>query len=379
MNINSIGKQKTFWKNKKIFLTGHTGFKGSWLVTWLNHMGAQVYGYALEPEFVPNLFSCLQLQDKCVHKIADIRDLKFLTSYMNEVDPDVVFHMAAQPFVRKSYGNPTETFETNVMGTVNILESIRLLTTKKTRSIVVVTTDKCYENKEWHYGYREEDAMGGYDPYSSSKAAAELVTASYRSSFFHPKRYNEHLIGLASARAGNVIGGGDWSVDRLVPDIIKYIESNNEVPIRNPNAIRPWQHVLEPLSGYLILAQKLYEQGEVFSQAFNFGPNAQDTCSVIDVTKKICDLWPTKGRWILKENIDQLHEAHCLKLEISKANALLSWTPKWNIDESLAKTVDWYYAKNSNQNMFDFTLKQIHEYITIQNSHEVFNSLEYNT
>ena len=346
-----------FWKDKKVFLTGHTGFKGGWLSLWLTSMGAKVTGYALAPNTAPNLFDVLMI-DSLTKKshIADIRDLASLQKAMLEAEPDVVIHMAAQPLVRYSYANPVETYATNVMGTVHVLESAR--TIDSVRATVIVTTDKCYENKEWVWGYRENEPMGGFDPYSSSKGCAELVTAAYRQSYFStPTSINK----IASARAGNVIGGGDWSEDRLIPDAIKAFDANVPLMIRNPLATRPWQHVLEPLSGYLILAQALYEQGIAFASGWNFGPRNEDNRAVQEVVDLLISNWGSSARW-KKEGSDQPHEANLLKLDCSKAYSQLGWTPKWNLETATQKIVQWQKAYKAKEDMLEISLKQIKEF-----------------
>ena len=348
-----------FWKGKKVFLTGHTGFKGGWLSLWLSSMGAKVTGYALAPNTTPNLFNVLAI-DSLIEKshIADIRDLAGLQKAMLEAKPDVVIHMAAQPLVRDSYLNPVGTYATNVMGTVHLLESTR--TIDSVRVTVVVTTDKCYENKEWVWGYRENEPMGGYDPYSNSKGCAELVTSAYRQSFFSG---SNSINKLASARAGNVIGGGDWSEDRLIPDAIKAFEANLPLMIRNPMATRPWQHVLEPLSGYLILAQALYKQGSPFASGWNFGPRDEDNRSVQEVVDLLISGWGDSARW-KQEGSEQPHEAQLLKLDCSKARAQLGWIPKWNLETATQKIVQWQIAFQAKENMHEVSLAQINHYMS---------------
>lgn len=348
-----------FWKGKKVFLTGHTGFKGSWLSLWFASMGAKVVGYALAPNTTPNLFDVLAI-NSLIEKshIADIRDLANLQKSMSEAKPDIVIHMAAQPLVRYSYVNPVETYATNVMGTIHVLESTR--TIDSVRATVVVTTDKCYENKEWVWGYRENEPMGGFDPYSNSKGCAELVTSAYRQSYFSgPNSINK----VASARAGNVIGGGDWSYDRLIPDAIKAFEANKPLMIRNPLATRPWQHVLEPLSGYLILAQALYEQGSAFASGWNFGPCDEDNRSVQDVAQLVISNWGETARWE-KEGSEQPHEASLLKLDCSKARTQLGWIPKWNLERAVQQIVQWHKAYQAEARMQEFSLAQINHYMS---------------
>jgi len=348
-----------FWEDKKVFLTGHTGFKGSWLSLWLASMGAKVTGYALAPNTTPNLFDVLAI-DSLIEKshIGDIRDLPGLQKAMTEAKPDVVIHMAAQPLVRYSYANPVETYATNVMGTVHVLESTR--TIDSVRATVVVTTDKCYENKEQVWGYRENEPMGGYDPYSNSKGCAELVTSAYRQSYFSGSNSTNKV---ASARAGNVIGGGDWSDDRLIPDAIKAFEENQPLMIRNPLATRPWQHVLEPLSGYLILAQALYEQGSAFASGWNFGPRDEDNRAVQEVVDLLISSWGEIARWE-KEGSEQPYEANLLKLDCSKARTQLGWIPRWNLEVATQKIVDWQKAIQAKENMQGFSLAQINHYMS---------------
>jgi CDP-glucose 4,6-dehydratase len=347
-----------FWKGKKVFLTGHTGFKGSWLSLWFVSMGVKVFGYSLAPNTNPNLFEVLRIESLIEKSYnADIRDLASLQKAMSDAKPDVVIHMAAQPLVRYSYANPVETYATNVMGTVHVLESTRKIET--VRATVIVTTDKCYENKEWIWGYRENEPIGGLDPYSNSKGCAELVTSAYRQSFFsNPKSVNQ----VASARAGNVIGGGDWSEDRLIPDAIKAFEKNLPLMIRNPLATRPWQHVLEPLSGYLILAQALYEQGVVFASSWNFGPRDEDNRSVQEVIELLISGLGNTACWE-KEGIEHPHEANLLKLDSSKARLQLGWIPKWNLEIATNKIIEWQLAYQSKENMLEVSLAQINKYM----------------
>jgi CDP-glucose 4,6-dehydratase len=350
----------SFWKGKRVFLTGNTGFKGAWLSVWLNELGAEVYGYALDPPTDPSLFAMAALGKRTHATIGDIRDRLALAKAMGEAAPDIIIHMAAQPLVRLSYAEPIMTYETNVMGTANLLEAAR--SCPSVRSIVMITTDKCYDNKEWPWGYRENESLGGYDPYSSSKACSEIVAAAYRNSFFNPKDYGKkHQVAVATARAGNVIGGGDWAKDRLVPDIVKSIAEGRKVLIRSPYAIRPWQHVLEPLSGYLLLAQRLYEKGCEFAEAWNFGPYDSDAKPVQWIVERLCSSWPgAKGYEIDKD--PQPHEATYLKLDCSKARARLDWQPNWELQETLQRIVDWNLAQLGGEDMYKISVAQIAEF-----------------
>jgi CDP-glucose 4,6-dehydratase len=350
----------SFWKGKRVFLTGHTGFKGGWLSLWLSSMGAKVTGYALAPNTNPNFFEVAKVAEDLEHShIADIRDLERLQKAMADAKPEIVIHMAAQPLVRYSYVNPVETYATNVMGTVHVLESIRNI--DSVRSAVIVTTDKCYENKEWAWGYRENEPMGGYDPYSNSKGCAELVTSAYRQSYFSPEKYPKHQVAIASARAGNVIGGGDWSEDRLIPDAIKAFEVNETVIIRNPLATRPWQHVLEPLSGYLVLAQALYKEGAKFDGGWNFGPRDDDARSVQEVINLLIKNWGSVASWT-QDQSEQPHEAHSLKLDCSKARQYLNWTPRWSLEQAIENIIEWQHAYQKQSNMREISLQQIKQY-----------------
>jgi len=350
----------SFWNGRYVFLTGHTGFKGGWLSLWLASMGAKVTGYALAPNTAPNFFEVSKVKSSLERShIGDIRDLEKLQKAMADAQPEIVIHMAAQPLVRYSYVNPVETYSTNVMGTVNVLESIRTLDC--IRAAVIVTTDKCYENRDLDRGYREDEPMGGYDPYSSSKGCAELVTGAYRQSYFSSDTYSQHKVAIASARAGNVIGGGDWSEDRLIPDAIKAFEAHEALVIRNPLATRPWQHVLEPLSGYLVLAQALYEEGVKFDGAWNFGPRDEDARTVQDVINLLIKKWETSVSWA-QDASEQPHEAQSLKLDCSKAHEYLAWTPKWDLERAIQSITDWYHAYQKNENMQQLCLKQINQY-----------------
>ena len=349
------------YKGKKVLITGHTGFKGSWLCLILHQLGAEVYGYALTPPTTTSLFEEANIGELITSYIGDVRDLEHLSQVFSEVKPEIVIHMAAQPLVRDSYKIPVETYAINVMGTVNVLEACRQ--TQSVKSIINVTTDKCYENKEWHWGYRENEPMGGYDPYSNSKGCSELVTSSYRNSFFNPKDYDIHGVAIASARAGNVIGGGDWAGDRLIPDFIRAISQNQKLLIRSPYAIRPWQHVLEPLTGYLTLAATLYTEGPQYDGGWNFGPDDSDAQNVEWITKTICELWGEQAYYEVDTN-PQPHEAHYLKLDCSKAKVELGWEPKWNIHKTLESIVEWNKAYLSKADMREFTKKQIEEYFS---------------
>lgn len=350
---------RTFWQGKRVFLTGHTGFKGSWLVLWLNALGAEVTGYALEPPTDPSLFELCRLGELVHSRIADVRDGETLSRAMADASPEIVIHMAAQPLVRDSYKIPVETYAINVMGTVNLLESVR--SCKSVRAVVNVTTDKCYENREWVWGYREHEAMGGHDPYSSSKGCSELVTAAYRSSYFNPMCYGDHGVSLASARAGNVIGGGDWATDRLIPDCVRALLRGEKIAIRNPHAIRPWQHVLEPLSGYMLLAQKLYEEGARFATGWNFGPDENDAKPVEWIVRRMCADWGEGASYEIDRG-EHPHEAHYLKLDCSKAKAELGWHPRWNLDTAIDRSIEWARGYQQNRDLRDICRQQIEEY-----------------
>lgn len=348
-----------FWQGKKVFLTGHTGFKGGWLSLWLQSLGANVYGYALNPSTTPNLFTAADVAKYLVSStIADIRDAASLEKAMLLAQPDIVFHLAAQPLVRYSYAEPVETYATNVLGTVNLFEAVRK--TASVRAVINITTDKCYENRESLRPYTEDDAMGGYDPYSSSKGCSELVTAAYRRSFLA-----EAGISIATARAGNVIGGGDWAEDRLIPDMIHAITQGKSVGIRNPNSIRPWQHVLEPLSGYLLLAQKLFEEGAGYSEGWNFGPNDEDAKPVQWIVDNLTQAWGDEANWMLDDS-SHPHEAHYLKLDCSKAKARLKWQPRWRLAEAIEKICVWHKAHLAGSDMQAMCLHQIKQYESAQ-------------
>lgn len=351
-----------FWKGRKVFLTGHTGFKGSWLSLMLQELGAELTGFALNPATTPNLFEIAGVERGMESIIGDVRDIHALKEAMMMTQPEVVIHMAAQPLVVYSYENPVETYSTNVMGTVNLLECVRFCSSVK--SVVNVTTDKCYENKEWIWPYREDEALGGFDPYSNSKACSEMITASFRSSFFNEKKYEEHRVGIATARAGNVIGGGDWAANRLVPDILEAIDKNITLKLRSPDAIRPWQHVLEPLRGYLILAEHLMKDGVSFSGAWNFGPREADAETVSWIVNKLSEEINKRINIQYLSN-NQLHEANILKLDTTKSNKYLGWKPIIKLSMALQMTVNWHEAYKNNHKMLDFTLMQIKEYLKI--------------
>lgn len=343
-----------FWKNKKVFLTGHTGFKGSWMSIWLNKLGANVKGYSLQPPSQPSLFNEAKISELVDSEINDVRNFIKLNESIQKFSPDIIFHMAAQPLVRASYDTPLETYETNVMGTANLLQAS--CTNPSVKAVINITTDKCYENLELDIAYKETDKMGGSDPYSSSKACSELVTSAYRQSFFQQKK-----IGIASARAGNVIGGGDWAEDRLIPDILKAFKARKPVIIRNPKATRPWQHVLEPLSGYLLLAEKLFNEPDKYSEGWNFGPHVNDVKQVDWILDYMVELWPN-SYWKLDSSPNP-HEANLLKLDISKSESQLRWHPTWSLETSLKKIVQWQKSYESGANMHDICSKEISQFI----------------
>ncbi|MBF0491231.1 MAG: CDP-glucose 4,6-dehydratase [Deltaproteobacteria bacterium] len=348
-----------FWKNKKVLITGNTGFKGSWLCLFLQNLNVNIVGYSLPPPTEPSLFKLAALDKSVKTFYEDVRDFEKLKKVLLEEKPEIVIHMAAQPLVRYSYKNPIETYSTNVMGTVNVLEAARYC--DSLRAIVVVTSDKCYENKEWIWSYRENEPMGGYDPYSNSKGCAELVVSAYRNSFFNLNDYQKHGVALASARAGNVIGGGDWSEDRLIPDIMKSLLQNEKPIIRNPEAIRPWQHVLEPLCGYLLLAQKLYESKGKFAEAFNFGPVDEDAKPVSWIVDKLCKMWGANIEWVV-DGADQAHEAAYLKLDSSKSRSVLGWKSRLNLEITLNWIVAWYKKLAIGEDIRFFSLEQVKIY-----------------
>ena len=343
-----------FWSGKRVLLTGHTGFKGSWMSLWLQSLGANLQGFALSPPTKPSLFETANVAKGMLHVTGDIRDYTNVLAQMKFFQPDIVLHMAAQPLVRLSYQEPIETYTTNVMGTVHVLEAARQC--GSVRAIVNITSDKCYENREWVWGYREDESMGGHDPYSSSKACAELVSASYRSSFL-----KDAQIALGTARAGNVIGGGDWAFERLVPDILRALQNKEPIVIRNPDAIRPWQHVLEPLSGYLLLAENLFTHGELVAEAWNFGPKNEDARPVKWVVNELCKAWGESSGWRIQPG-PHPHEANFLKLDTSKALQRLNWAPRWTLDNALKHTIAWHQSWLSGQDMQAFCFKQIDRY-----------------
>ena len=348
-----------FWQDKRVLITGHTGFKGSWLSLWLQSMGAQVTGYALAPPTDPSLFEIAEVAKGMTSVIGDIRDLSKLQAVFAEHQPEIVIHMAAQSLVRYSYQNPVETYSSNVMGTVHLLEAVR--NTPGVKAVVNVTSDKCYENREWVWGYRENEPMGGFDPYSSSKGCAELVSAAYRSSFFNANNYAQHGVATATVRAGNVIGGGDWAQDRLIPDILSAFEQGRKVNIRNPHAIRPWQHVMEPLRGYLTLAEQLFEHGPIFGEGWNFGPNDEDAKPVSWIVEQMAAIWGADAQWQILFG-EHSHEAHYLKLDISKARSRLNWLPSLRLKDALALIIDWSKQREVGSNMRQLTLAQLQAY-----------------
>ena len=344
-----------FWSGKKVFLTGHTGFKGAWLSLWLQERGALLKGYSLAPNTEPSLFSVGAVESGMESVIGDITDLNCLTENMGQFNPDIVIHMAAQPLVKRSYDNPVETYSTNVMGTVNLFEAVR--TVSSVKAVVNVTTDKCYENREWVWGYRENEPMGGFDPYSNSKGCAELVTSCYRNSFFK----DPATASIATARAGNVIGGGDWAADRLIPDIIKSFQKKQPVLVRNPLATRPWQHVLEPLSGYLCLAEQLFIHGDEYTGGGNFGPLAADVRPVGDVVEYLAKAWQDGAHWEYDE-LEHAHEAQLLKLDISKARSRLNWCPRWRLEDTLDSVVTWHKSRSAGKCAKELCLEEIRKF-----------------
>lgn len=352
-----------FWKSKRVFVTGHTGFMGSWLCLWLHSLGATVYGYSLSVPTNPSLFEESKLDQIITSELGDVRDLDRLMGAMQNFKPDIVFHLAAQSLVHLSYELPIETYSTNVLGLVNLLEAVRQV--KHIRAVINVSSDKCYENREWEWGYRESEAMGGFDPYGSSKGCAELITASYRQSFFNPENYQQHRCGIASVRAGNVIGGGDWATNRLIPDLLEAFSRKQTVKIRCPQAFRPWQHVLVPLSGYISVAEKLYSEGPAFAEAWNFGPREDDTKSVQWIVEKMVAQWGDGAGWHM-DNHSYPHEAHHLKLDCSKARIKLGWQPVWGLEQTLHRIINWYKAWLNKADMYEYTLFEIKDYMNAQ-------------
>lgn len=357
--MESLELSRSFWRDKRVLMTGHTGFKGSWMSLWLQSLGADLTGFALNPPTHPCLFDEARVAKGMHSVIADVRDANALSKAMRDAKPEIVIHMAAQSLVRYSYQAPVETYSTNVIGTAHVLEAVRL--GNGVRAVLNITSDKCYENQERSRGYREDDRMGGYDPYSNSKACAELLTAAYRSSYFNPAQYKQHGVALATARAGNVIGGGDWAADRLVPDMLRAIEAGYSVAIRNPQAIRPWQHVLEPLSGYLALVEKLYREGSAFAESWNFGPEEADAKPVQWVVEKLAQSWGEGASWQIN-SCPQPHEANYLKLDCAKAAARLNWRPRMRLQDSLDDIVAWHKAFLAGADMKSITLQQISRY-----------------
>jgi CDP-glucose 4,6-dehydratase len=355
--MESLVMNQSFWKDKQVVLTGHTGFKGSWLALWLQSMRAHVHGYALAPSTLPNLFTLANVLDGMAsHTIADIRDTQKIHDLFNKVKPEIVFHMAAQPLVRSSYAEPVETYAVNVMGTVNLLEAVRH--SPSVKAVVNITTDKCYENKEWAWGYRENEPMGGHDPYSNSKGCAELVTSAYRQSYFSS---SNSVNKVASARAGNVIGGGDWSKDRLIPDITKALNANKDIVIRNPKAVRPWQHVIEPLFGYLELGLKLNFDPIKYAEAYNFGPNINDALSVEEMAVKSIKCWGS-GIFNVEVSNHNPHEAGLLKLDITKATNELNWKPVLDAQTAVERTINWYKNFYNNKSALELMESDIKYY-----------------
>jgi CDP-glucose 4,6-dehydratase len=352
-----------FYKNKRVLITGHTGFKGSWLAIWLHELGAQVIGIALDPFSERDNYVLSGIQDKIIDLRGDIRDGQLLKEVFQKYQPEIIFHLAAQPLVRLSYDIPVETYEVNVMGSIHVMEAIRF--TDSLKVAVMITTDKCYENKEQLIGYRENDPMGGYDPYSSSKGAAEIAIASWRRSYFNPLQFEKHGKSIASVRAGNVIGGGDWALDRIIPDCIKALEAGKSIDIRSPKAIRPWQHVLEPLGGYLLLAAKMWNEPARYCEGWNFGPRAESVATVWDVASKVIENYGS-GELNDLSDPNALHEANLLTLDITKAKVKLNWEPRLNLNQTIAFTTDWYKRYKS-ENVYNLCVEQINNYTAHEN------------
>ena len=349
-----------FWEDRSVLITGDAGFKGTWLAMWLHHHGAKITGYSLGPPTMPSMFDIVKLESIVNSVRGDVCDQDLLHKTFVSAQPEIVFHLAAQPLVRASYVNPVETYRTNVLGTASLLETVRA--SRSANAVVVVTSDKCYENQEWAWGYRENDRLGGADPYSSSKACAELVTAAYTASYFQAETYADHCTAVATVRAGNVIGGGDWAADRLIPDLVRSIEDGSAVKLRNPSAIRPWQHVLEPLSGYLNLARKLLESGSGFAEAWNFGPTETEARSVAWLTDGFLSLWNGGGGWHDDDTVNP-DETQFLKVDSSKSLQRLQWRPRWSARRALIESVNWYKAYVLGTDMHQFTLAQISQYL----------------
>jgi CDP-glucose 4,6-dehydratase len=352
--------QPSFWKGKRVLLTGHTGFKGSWLALWLQHLEVELLGYSLPPPTAPNLFEVADVAKEMASVIDDISQHEHLQQVISDFCPEIVIHFAAQSVVRASYLDPVMTYNTNVMGTVHLFEAIRRV--GGVRAIVNVTSDKCYENREWVWGYRENDPLGGYDPYSSSKACSELVTAAYRDSYFNPDNYAEHGIAIATARAGNVIAGGDWTADGLIADIVRSLLQKQPILIRNPYAIRPWQHVLDALNGYLILAENLYKKGPAFTGAWNFGPYDSSVKPVGWIVEHLVSLWGDKASWE-QDQSSQFHESTYLSLDSAKARLKLGWKPKLSLEDALEQIVAWTKSYQAGEDMYHITTTTIQHFI----------------
>lgn len=356
-----VGVTPDFWHGRRVLVTGHTGFKGSWLCLWLESLGAKVTGFALPPGDGPNLYDLASVGAGINSMFGDIRDLDHLARAVLEAEPEIVFHLAAQSLVRHSYNHPVETYHVNVLGTVHLLEAVRR--NGRVKAVINITSDKCYENREWVWGYRESDPMGGHDPYSSSKGCAELVTSAYRNSFFAGGNDGDPATAIASARSGNVIGGGDWATDRLVPDILRAFSTGKKAKIRSPDAIRPWQHVLEPICGYLVLAERLCADGRGFSEGWNFGPDDTDACSVARIADRLAELWGGAAAWASDDGVSP-HEAQTLKLDCSKARHRLGWRPRWSLEKALEHIVAWQKACLRNEDIREHSLQDIAIYNT---------------
>ncbi|WP_261301685.1 CDP-glucose 4,6-dehydratase [Paenibacillus andongensis] len=353
-----------FWNGRNVFITGNTGFKGAWLSIWLHRLGSRVTGYALEPDNEWSLFRQSKLDRHIPTVFGDVRDYEKLKRAIGQVEPEIVIHMAAQPIVRESYRDPVGTYSTNVMGTIHLLEAVREVNARKKsiHAILNVTTDKCYENREWMWGYRENEPLGGYDPYSSSKACSELATSAYRCSFFPPERYAEHGVAVATARSGNVIGGGDWAADRLIPDCVRAIISGQPLKLRYPEAVRPWQHVLDPLYGYMLLAERLVKEGPEFAEAWNFGPRDDDMRTVEWMAGHFCKTWGGGASYGLPADRPELHENQLLRLDCSKATGRLGWHPRWNAGQTIDKVVEWTKQYMQREDPYDICLRQIDQH-----------------